>query len=250
MIYITGDTHGEMNRLNTTAFPEQKSLTKEDVVIICGDFGLVWDYRGESPFERHWLDWLEQKTFTTVFVDGNHECFARLKEYPVRKWRGGSVHEIRPSVLHLMRGEIFEISKKRIFAFGGASSHDMPDGLLDPEKDAGKIKSFRKRCDKYYRVIGQTWWSEELPSQEEMERGRNNLETCGNQVDFIVTHSPSDSVLRLVGEGDGKRDILTEYLEEIKQKAAYRKWFCGHLHCDRSVSPSEEILYERIVRIL
>jgi len=42
MIYITGDTHGDwMSRLNVHAFQEQKEMTKDDYVIIAGDFG-VW----------------------------------------------------------------------------------------------------------------------------------------------------------------------------------------------------------------
>ena len=37
MIYITGDTHGDwISRLNIHAFPEQKEMTKDDIVIICG----------------------------------------------------------------------------------------------------------------------------------------------------------------------------------------------------------------------
>lgn len=47
MIYITGDTHGDFLRFSMNAFPEQAEMTKEDIVIICGDFGGVWDYSGE-----------------------------------------------------------------------------------------------------------------------------------------------------------------------------------------------------------
>lgn len=66
MIYITGDTHGDwMSRLNTHNFPEQKSLSKKDYVIICGDFGLWHD----TPSERYALKWLENKTFTTLFCE-------------------------------------------------------------------------------------------------------------------------------------------------------------------------------------
>lgn len=83
---------------------------------------------------------MEDKSFTTVFVDGNHENFDRLYSYPVKEWNGGKVHEIRPSVLHLMRGEVFTIEDKKFFAFGGASSHDIKDGILDPNTEADLIK--------------------------------------------------------------------------------------------------------------
>jgi hypothetical protein len=40
-----GDTHGELDtrKLNTSNFPEQRRMTKEDYAVILGDFGLVWN---------------------------------------------------------------------------------------------------------------------------------------------------------------------------------------------------------------
>lgn len=80
MIYITGDTHGSFSRrLNVKNFPEQKEMTKDDYVIICGDFGGVWDIGWESKSEKHWLDWFEERNYTLLFIDGNHENFDRLR---------------------------------------------------------------------------------------------------------------------------------------------------------------------------
>ena len=110
-------------------------MTKQDHVIICGDFGGVWNYITESMYEKHWLDWLNNRYFTTLFVDGNHENFERLYNYPVEKWHGGKVHKIRDSVFHLMRGEIFDIDNKKIFVFGGARSHDIQDGILNLDEE-------------------------------------------------------------------------------------------------------------------
>ena len=78
------------------------------------------------------MDWLEGKPFTTLFVDGNHENFDRLYAYPVEEWHGGKVHKIRPSVIHMMRGQVFAIDGKSVFTFGGASSHDIDGGILEP----------------------------------------------------------------------------------------------------------------------
>lgn len=72
MIFITGDTHADVRRFNHNNFPEQSEMTKDDYVIVCGDFGLVFS-QVESKGEQYWLDWLERKSFTTLFVDGNHE---------------------------------------------------------------------------------------------------------------------------------------------------------------------------------
>ena len=55
MIYITGDCHGEFNKFSTAAFPEQKQMTKKDIVIVCGDFGGIWDTNKNSQHERYWF---------------------------------------------------------------------------------------------------------------------------------------------------------------------------------------------------
>ena len=91
-IYITGDIHGNPVRLGVNSFYEQKEFDKDkqesNTVIILGDFGIVWD-KEESKNEKYWLDWLESKPFTTVFVDGNHENFKRLYTYPIKKLQRG-----------------------------------------------------------------------------------------------------------------------------------------------------------------
>lgn len=134
MIYITGDTHADFSRFMEENFPVQSEMTKEDYLIICGDFGGVWSFEEESAREKYYLDWLNSKNFTTLFVDGNHENYTRLYNYPVKEWHGGKVHKIRESVLHLMRGEVFDIAGKKFFVFGGARSHDIQDGILNLEE--------------------------------------------------------------------------------------------------------------------
>ena len=54
-IYVTGDIHAEPDRFNMENFPEQKELTRDDYMIICGDFGLVWAEDKESKRETWWL---------------------------------------------------------------------------------------------------------------------------------------------------------------------------------------------------
>lgn len=254
MIYITGDCHSDFRRFSTDIFPEQKEMTKDDTVIILGDFGGVW-YQEDSKYikkENYWLDWLENKSFTTVFVCGNHENFNRLYSYPIKEWNGGSVHEIRPHVLHLMRGEIFTIEDNKFFAFGGASSHDISDGILDYEdpnwKD--KAKALDKQGKYMYRVKGLSWWEQELPTEEEMENGRKNLAAHGNKMDFLLTHSPSTSQIYLLGgKGLYEPDRLTNYLEDIRAEAEYKKHFMGHMHLNKAINDKDIVLYEQIIRI-
>lgn len=250
MIYITGDCHGSFERFNTRNFPEQKEMAKNDYVIICGDFGGVWDKDEESKQETHLLDWLEGKSFTTLFVDGNHENFDRLYSYPVESWNGGKVHKIRPSVIHLMRGQVFELENKKIFTFGGAGSHDIDGGILEPDDPNFKYK--KKRWDqewKPYRINHLSWWKEELPSEAEMEEGRKNLKRHSCSVDFIVTHCCATGTASLISDGLYQPDRLTDYLEEIRDTVKFKKWFFGHYHNNRNVTANELLLWEQIIRI-
>ncbi len=250
VIYITGDCHQDFERFNTRNFPKQKEMCKEDYVIICGDFGGVWNRDEESKQEKNLMNWLDGKSFTTLFVDGNHENFDRLYDYPVEEWHGGKVHKIRPSVIHLMRGQVFEIDGKSIFAFGGASSHDISGGILEPEDpDFKKKKKKLDRGYRPYRINHVSWWQQELPSEAEMEEGRKNLEMRGNKVDFIVTHCCSSSTQILLGGSRYKPDFLTAYLEEIRQNTCFKKWFFGHYHDSRNVNAEEILLYEQMIRI-
>ena len=247
MIFITGDTHGDIKRFNTESFFEQKEMTKDDYVIILGDFGLVWDYTGESRYEKYWLDWLDNKPFTTLFIDGNHENHDRLDEMNTYEWQGGKVHRVRPSIIHLMRGQIYDIEGLKVFTFGGASSHDIKDGILEPGDP--RIKRWNKDYEKLFRINKVSWWDRELPSKKEMAEGMVNLDKNNWKVDFVLTHCTSASTTALIGDGLYGQDVLTNYLQDIKERLEYKRWFFGHHHIDKLVNEKEICLFEQIVRV-
>lgn len=246
-IFITGDTHGDFTRFKKGIFPEQAEMTKEDCVIITGDFGGVWDNSAE---ERHWLDWLEKKPFTTLFVTGNHENYDLLAEYPVEEWHGGQVQKIRPSVIHLMRGQLYSIQGKAFFTMGGASSHDIQDGILEPDDPL-----FKKKCRRLdasgamYRVNHRSWWKEELPSEEEYQTARDTLDRAGWAVDYIITHCCSTSVQDELSSGFYKADALTDFLDEITQRCQFKYHFFGHYHTNKIIQAKYVLLYEQIIRL-
>lgn len=254
-VYVTGDIHGDPTRFSTDSFYEQKQFSgdkDENTVIILGDCGLVW-YSIRNKQEEYWLDWLENKPFTTVFVDGNHENFDRLYTYHIKQWHGGNVREIRPHVLHLQRGEIFTIENHKFFAFGGASSHDVQDGILDMNDPdfRKKMKALDKQGKYMYRIKGLSWWEQELPTESEMQHGYDVLAENNNTVDFILSHSPATSELRLMGgQGLYETDVLTDYLDEVKARVDYKKHFFGHMHVNQAINDKDICLYEQIVRIL
>ena len=247
-IFITGDTHGDFSRLQPAAFHEQRNLKKDDCLIICGDFGGVWD---GSDTEQRWLDWLEARPFTTLFVSGNHENYDLLHSYPISQWHGGLVQAIRPSVLHLMRGQLYEICGKRIFTMGGAKSHDVEDGILDPKAPDFETRRMMLHImgRRRYRVLGQSWWPEELPSKNEYTRARQNLDKHDWAVDYIITHcAPTDLALAI--NRHNKADPLTDFLQEIQEKAQYHYWLFGHYHGNQAIDNKHILLWEQIVQVI
>ena len=204
MIYVTGDTHGNFRRFQPEYFPEQAGMTKNDVVIIAGDFGGVWF--GDSRDDET-LDWLERLPFTLAFVCGNHENYDALERYPVAEWHGGKVHRVRPHVLHLMRGQVYELEGYRFFTMGGAKSHDIEDGILEPDAPdfERRLTMLQRKPRARYRINHISWWAQELPSDEEYTEARRNLDAVGWQVDYIITHTAPPPALPSWGAATTRR---------------------------------------------
>lgn len=242
MIYITGDTHSEVHsRLNQRFFP----ATENDYLIICGDFGGAWN---DSPYERHWMRWLNERPFTTLFVDGNHENFDYLAEFPITEWNGGKVQFFRDKVIHLMRGQVYTIEGHTFFTMGGASSHDIDAGILDPDDPnfLSKVKILN-RSRSLYRVNHLSWWKEELPSDEEYAEANKNLEAHNREVDYIITHCAPTSIQDILGNGLYKSDALNDYLETVYQTCSFKNWFFGHYHDDKMIGDKMVLLYNNII---
>ena len=248
MIYVTGDCHGNFRRFQSDCFPEQANMTKDDTVIITGDCGGVWF--GDSRDDET-LDWLERLPFTLVFVCGNHENYDALARYPVAEWRGGKVHRVRPHVLHLMRGQIFELEGYRFFTMGGAKSHDIEDGILEPDAPdfERRLMTLQRKPRARYRINHISWWAQELPSDEEYDEARQSLDAVGWQVDYIITHCAPTSIQNDLLGPLSKPDALTDFLEEIGQRCQFKYHFFGHYHENEIIREKYVLLYEQIIRL-
>ena len=225
MIYITGDTHGEVGRFAELAAAGELTWGEGDYLIICGDFGYLFN---NSVPEYMFLNELSQKPYTICFVDGNHENFPAIYKYPCETWNGGRVHRIRDNIFHLMRGQVFTIDGKKIFTMGGAYS-----------------------IDRYMRFEGRSWWQEELPSNAEYREAAIALAEHDHKVDYIITHTAPREIIRMLGKFPDVHDAeLTGFLEWIAHEVEFKHWFFGHWHTDRAVTEKFRAIWFDVEKIV
>ncbi|MDD6479233.1 MAG: metallophosphoesterase [Oscillospiraceae bacterium] len=223
MIYVTGDMHGCLERLYDKEF---RKLKKGDILIVCGDFGYIFD---GSKTETEVINFFAERKFITAFVDGTHDNLPKINRSRVTVWKGGRVHRIKGNLLHLMRGQIFNIDGTTIFTFGGGES-----------------------IDKDMRVEQNLWWREEEPTPDEMASGAEALDEAGLKVDYIITHEPPSLVksAMLLRRGDSDRvNKLNGYFEEIGKSCSFKHWYFGSLHEDRVITDRHTCLFRKIVPI-
>lgn len=235
-IYITGDTHGELDRhkLTTKSFPEQKELTKDDYMIILGDAGILWNSYTKycpnklSSRDKNMIKWYEDKQFTTLWLDGNHENFNALNTFPVEIWNGGKIHRLSKSVIHLMRGQVYNINNITFFVMGGADS-----------------------IDKMYREENVSWWRDELPSRKEYEEAIHNLEKVNFKVNYVLTHCCGTQLLPSIVTLHAFSDELTQFLWYLEKDFGlkYKHWYFGHHQCDRDIGNNYTCMYNNIIKL-
>jgi calcineurin-like phosphoesterase family protein len=219
MIYVTGDTHGGedfgLKKFTSEKWIIGRSLAKDDYVVILGDFGLIWN---DSDTERHWLKWLSNKKWTTLFVDGNHENFDRLYQSPVQDFLGGKASEVYPGIWWLRRGEVYIINGYKCFTFGGARS-----------------------TDRHFRRPGVSWWEREIPDKRDIDNAWKNLKAHNLEVDYVFTHTCPGSVYYSYFQSSGslwsvnpkpydEPDVTRDFLENFRKKLKFKHWYFGHYH--------------------
>ena len=223
MIYVTGDMHGEEERLYSRSM---KKLSEGDTLIVCGDFGFVWD---GSAKEKKILEYLGSRKYNVCFIDGTHENFDLLEKCRMTVWNGGKVHRVSGNLFHMMRGQIFNIEGYRIFTFGGGES-----------------------TDREMRTEHISWWKEEMPTPAEREEGAKAIDEVDCDVDFIITHEPpsivKSTMLLRAGETDSVNK-LNGYFEQLNRVCKFRHWYFGSMHEDRIITNVHTAVFEDVIPI-
>ena len=220
LICVTGDMHGELERFNDKRI---KRLKKGDILIVCGDFGFIWD---DSKRERAILKSIGKKRFYTLFVEGCHENYNLLSKYPEREFCGGIVNVISGNLMRMKRGSIFNFQGHSFFAFGGGQTKD-----IDIRRDS------------------KTWYESELPSLEEVMTGVLNLRAADNTVDYIVTHEPPASMKEFLDFEIYQISHMHTFFDAIKNDCKFKMWFFGKAHKNKLIPPKYQCLFDEVVQI-
>lgn len=210
MIYITGDVHGDLSRFKDKRL---RKLRKGDSLIICGDFGLIWD---GSDKEKKTLKRLGKRKYNILFLPGAHENFEELEKYEAEEWKGGMTRRISGNLRSLESGNIFRIDEKDIFVFGGGRG----------EKNGGEAPCPEKIKLKY-----------EVPDKEIMERADLLLKEKGNKVDYVISYSPPLSIAEFLVGSEVISDVPSVYLEGKKNELDFKRWFFGKYHITKLIPP-------------
>ena len=124
------------------------------------------------------------------------------------------------------------------------ASRDIDDGIL--ESDEPNLYDKKRILDRpfgIHRIHHVSLRKEEMPSEEEMIGGLCNLEP---DVDYIISHCAPTSISGVLGNGLFEPDRLTDYLETIRQRCAFKCWYFGHSHEVRNLLPEFTVLCDRI----
>lgn len=128
--------------------------------------------------------------------------------------------------MHMKRGSVFDLQGKTFFTFGG-----------------GQTKEIEIRRE------SKTWWERELPTPDEVKVGKQNLEKCGNKVDYIVTHEPPASVKEFLNFEVRQISYMHTFFDAVKDECEFQKWFFGKVHKNKLIPPKYQCLFEDVVCI-
>ena len=215
MIYITGDTHGNFDRIEN--FCNKMKTTKDDIMIILGDAGINYFLNFRDTDCKRCLLGLP---ITFFCIHGNHEERPQnILTYREKEWNGGKVYfeYAFPNILFANDGDIYDLDGKKCLVLGGAYS-----------------------VDKNYRLTyGFNWFESEQMSNEQKLYAERNLNEIGNKVDIVFSHTcprkyePTEMFSQGVDQETVDKNT-EDWLDTIEEKTEYEKWYCGHWHISKN----------------
>lgn len=221
MVYVTGDTHGDIQKGNIKVI---RKLKNTDTVIICGDFGFIWD---NSKAEQKNLKALSKFKCTILFVDGCHENFNYLYNYEEVEIYGATALQISKNIYMLKRGLIYNIEDMNILSIGGGQSEDI--GI---------------------RLDNDMWDEREILLPDDIIKAKENLSKFNNTIDYIISHEAPLKIKEFLDMDNNFSSSSTNFLlQDICNSTTFKKWYFGHYHIDKVFVNKYIAIYENVVKI-
>lgn len=236
-IYVTGDKHGRMQSFsdasNIVYLSELPNKYQETILIVTGDAGL--NYYLDSSDRKRKKYWTDNYPHITLFcIHGNHEARPQtIPSYKTKRWHNGLVYyeEEFPNILFAIDGFVYDLNGYKCLVAGGAYS-----------------------VDKYYRLDhGYAWFPDEQMNTATKDNIRQCMNIIGWKVDVVFSHTcplsqePKEMYIGSIDQSTV--DKSTEiFLDELYHKLQFRKWYCGHWHCDKKKGKIQ-FLYNRVINM-
>ena len=67
---------------------------------------------------------------------------------------------------------------------------------------------------------------------------------------YVITHCAPSSIVDILGNGGYVHDHLTDFLEEIRERAKFHYWLFGHYHDNRIIDNRFVLLWEQMVQVV
>lgn len=214
MIYLISDIHGKMDFKGLVEYINIAS--NDDLLIVLGDVGLSF---GKEENNKIFTEYFLSIKKNIAIVDGNHENFDYLKSFPEETWCGGRVHRLSEHIVHLIRGNAFEIQGNSFFVFGGCKSSQI------------------------WHKLGLYYPGEE-PESEELSLAYETIKKNNFEFDYILTHkyeqTPPDTTFC---------PELGALEKHIDENVSFKHWYCGHSHKYRELDGKHTIIYDELIML-
>ena len=75
------------------------------------------------------------------------------------------------------------------------------------------------------------------------------MESIHYEMDYVITHCAPNSIVDILGNGGYVHDHLTDFLEEVKERAKFHYWLFGHYHDNKIIDNRFVLLWEQMVQV-
>lgn len=238
MIYLTSDWHGSINGLSNfvNSIDTRTSLTKNDIVVILGDAGIMYGNYVMGDLRRA----MAKYPCTFFIMRGNHDKrYGKYAQQHPERWKTINFGENEAYVDYKYPNIIYARDDAAIYII------DDIKFLLIPGAYS---------VDKNYRIMNNMPWEKDEQLTKEELAAAVNL-AWNNDINIILSHTGplqfqekmKDLLLDYVINPDNQMEETMDLIyDTIGQNI---DWYWGHFHGTRDFNDNAHLIYQQAVCI-